>query len=181
MAAGATVPSPDLGKLWQDSFELLYQATFQQFASIRLSGRWHSIDTLTAFFVTGTASGSAIAGWALWSSPGGKLAWVGIAGLASLLSLTHAVLQVPSKIKLQDDLKGLFGDLRLDVQTFRQNLRNGTPPSTALDSYNMLRSRYKEAMKNAPASITFTTRLRQNIQTAVNHELDSEIAKENPK
>jgi hypothetical protein len=180
MGQPAPANSIDPKQFWKDTFTLFYEAYLQEMASQRLSKRWHSIDTVTSVFVTTTASGSAIAGWALWSSPEGKIVWVTIAAVSSILSLIHSTLQVPSKMKAQDELRGCFSGLRLDIEQFRRSIRNqlsaGQIPSGAEDSYTEFLHRYTEYMKRVPDSITVTNKLLRDIQSQLNLTLQAEIA-----
>jgi len=180
MAQVGTGQRSDVTQFWNDTFELLYKAALQELSSKKLSNKWHYIDTTTSIFVTATASGSAIAGWALWSSDHGKAIWITIASLSSVLSLLHSTLQVPSKMKIQDEVRNTFSVLRLDIEQFRQNIRKqvraGQVPVDAQQSLEQLFNRYTESMKKVPDSITVTKKLLRNVQAELNVALSADIS-----
>src|SRR5438132_829669 len=95
----APVPNPLI--YWNPSYELLSKVLIQELASEALTARWEKLDLVASFLVAATATGSAVAGWALWSTDGGKIVWGLIAGVASVASIVHGILKVPGRIKDQ--------------------------------------------------------------------------------
>ena len=162
---------PDIKDYWEPSFETLYQAYYQELASEALETTWQKIDIVQAILVAITASGSAIAGWALWSEPGGKIAWVIIAGIASVLSIIHGTLGVPGRIKDQEDIRREFSELRLDLEKFRQRLALDLIVDEASKQYNHFLDRYTECMKKTHPDLAYTKRLRNRVQRQVNERL----------
>jgi hypothetical protein len=100
---------------WSLSFDTYYKAYYQELASQALAARWERIDVLTALLVAATASGSTLAGWALWSDVGWKVVWAGIAAVATITSILHGSLRVPSRLKEQEELRREFSGLRVDL------------------------------------------------------------------
>jgi hypothetical protein len=160
----------DVDTLWQSSYETLYDTWYQELASEALLVRWERID-ITASGLTGvTASGSAVAGWALWSDPGGKIVWAALAGIASVAAIAHGVLRVASRVKQQEELRRLFGVLRVDLETFRQ-LLTGLTPTEAAAKYDVLRQRFGQCFAQAHPCIAYTRRLRNRVQSRLNEQL----------
>lgn len=159
---------------WEPSFKTLYEAYFQELASGALVNRWERIHIITAFLVAVTASGSAVAGWAFWTEPGWRIIWAIIAGTACLISIGHGVLGVPGRIKEQEKLRRLFSELRIDIDTFRQQLTIGLDDDQASTQYDKLRHRLSQCTSGAHPEIAFTLGLRVKIQGDLNNILKKE-------
>ena len=173
--------SPDEHQLvikayWKQSYETFYKVAFQEALSAALADRWLRADTVINILVAVTASSSAIAGWALWQQPGGNRIWLIIAGLVSILSIIHGGIQVPTRLKEQEDYRRQLSRLRVDLETFRQKLELGLGTVELFEkSYTELRSRYADLIYRAPSDIANTHRFRVKIQTQVNEVLKGEI------
>lgn len=135
-------------QLWDQSFLTYYEAYFQELFAEFIVSRWRTIDDVTKILVALTATGSVVSAWALWDSADGKWIWSVIAGVASLLSIVHASLGVPSKLKDWVEVKQLFTGIRIDLETMRQNM--AMDPEFDIkaftEAYNGLRNRYRDAM-----------------------------------
>lgn len=168
-----------LNSYWRLSYETLYEVIFQEGVSSALVERWRRIDILTNILVAVTASGSAIAGWAIWNQAGGRAAWAVMAGLVSVLSIIHGAVQVPTQLKEQDEFRRLFSRLRVDLETFRQKLMLEPGKIETIDkSYIELRDRYADLIMRAPSSIINTRKLRIRVQQEINR-LFEEASDEN--
>ena len=166
---------------WKPSYETLYHVTYQESLSSALAERWQVIDTVTNILVAATASGSAVAGWALWNQPEGRSVWMIIAGFVSLLSIVHGGVQVPTRLKEQENVRRQFSKLRVDLETFRQRLQLGTRTLDYFEkSYIELRDRYADLVNRAPSDIANTYKLRVKIQELVNTLLKDEIREQRP-
>jgi hypothetical protein len=159
---------------WNNSFKTYYRTYFQELVAGELVGRWQRIDLVIVFFVALTASGSAISGSALWNQPGGKVAWATLAGIVSLASIAHAVAGVPSRLKQQEELRRAFAELRIDIDSFQQELTIGITDEQARTQYEQLRARYKKLTGSASPDIVYTEKLSKKIQKG----LDSIMAAE---
>jgi hypothetical protein len=166
----------DVNRYWEASFKTLYEAYFQELGSEALIGRWQWIDVVTGYALAATASGSAVTGWALWSSPSGKYFWAGVAGIAGVISIAHRVLTVPTRIKDQEELRQLFTVLRVDCETFRQRLVVGVEAAIADQEYQGLRTRLATSMVRTRPDIAFTKKLRKLVQCDLDRRLGDQIA-----
>ncbi|HZE62661.1 MAG TPA: hypothetical protein VE056_02220 [Pyrinomonadaceae bacterium] len=165
-----------LEKYWKPSYETLYKVAFQEAISSALADKWLRIDTVVNIVVSITATGSAIAGWALWTQPGWRIGWVLSAGFVSVLSIIHNGIQVPTRLKDQIDYRRQLSKLRVDLETFRQKLELGRGTIDMFDEwYIELRNRYAELVNRAPSDIANTHKLRVKIQKEVNGLLEEEI------
>lgn len=161
---------------WKPSFDTLYEAYFQELSSEALIGRWQRIDLSIAFLVATTASGSTIAGWILWSEPNWKSVWAIIAGIVSIAAIAHGVLGVPGRVKEQEELRREFCELRIDLETFRQQLNIDIDANQAYSQYTKLRERYSQIMGRAhPDNIAFRSGFRDEVQEKLNNILKEKV------
>jgi len=157
-------PATPYEKFWEPSFDTFYESYYQELASEALATRWQITDTITSLIVAFTATGSAVAGWAMWNTPNGKMIWAVIAGAASVASIVHSVLAVPGRIKDQEELRRLFQDLRLAIDNFRKNLEIELIPMVeAKHEYERLQASYQEVMKRTKADMIYTESMREGV------------------
>ena len=163
-----STPKKPVEIYWSPVYETLYDAWFQELTSEALSQRWQFIDTLTKFLIAVTASGSAVAGWTLWTNEMGKYAWAVLAGLASVLSIVNGVIEVPDRLKQQQGLGNDYRKLRVDLETFRLNLLIGIDADKAESSWTSIRNQYEELMSRTPPDMLFTKGLSRNVESRLN-------------
>lgn len=154
---------------WNLSYETLYDSYYQELMSEALTRRWKWIDIATTFLVAATASGSAIAGWSLWSTLDGRFVWVIFAGIASVASIAHGVMGVPTRVKEQEDLRHMFSELRIDLETFRQQLKLYPDVKQVESQYNELRKKYAQCKGRTSPDIAIIFGFRKKVQ----HNLDN--------
>ena len=158
-------------KYWESSFKEFYQVFYQELVSEAMSLRWQRMDMPVAILVAVTACGSAVAGWSLWSSDFGRYIWVIIAGIASLSSIIHGVLQVPGKVKEQEKLRREFLNLRLDYDIFLRQINNLNEKEAETRSAKLL-ERFKKCMSETQKDVAFTPKLRTRVQAELNQRLE---------
>jgi hypothetical protein len=160
---------------WEPSFKPFYDSYYQELASEALAGRWQKIDATTSFLVAFTATTSAVAGWALWKTDGGKIIWAIIAAAASVASIVHSVFSVPGRIKEQEELRRLFQHLRLAIDKFRSDLAIGlmTVPAAQAE-YDKLQEQYRQTMQKTKTEITYTDNLRDRVTARLRDILKKE-------
>ena len=88
-----------INTLYNKVFDTYYDCHFEEIIADKLVYRWQFFDQMSKLLVALTTSGSAVAGWALWSQPGLRPIWAVLAGSAGVLSIVHAVLAVSSTLK----------------------------------------------------------------------------------
>ncbi len=159
---------------WAPSWETLYQSYFHELSAESVVTRWQKIDLVVAILVAITASGSAIAGWSLWSEPGWKTLWVAIAGGAALISAVHGAAAIPTRIKEQEEIRRKFSGLRTGLQTFRQELTLGVDGDAARKEYHELRRKFEESVANSRRDMALTENLQLLVQNRVDKILKGE-------
>jgi len=160
---------------WEPSFDTLYDACFYELASEQIITSWSRIHIVSAVLTAIAASGSAVSGWALWADPHGKMVWGCIAAIASLLAVIHSVLGVPHRIKEEEDRRQRFCALRIDLETFRQNLLLRADPVDSEKAFDGLRCRLRESVSKTPPDIVLSHAARRAVQDRVNEKLKKYI------
>jgi hypothetical protein len=147
--------------LWDISFDTYYDSYHEELLANKLLYRWQLFDQICKVITAVTASGSAIAGWALWSRPGWEYVWLTVAGAGALFSILHAALGVSSYLKEWTDVKIVFLRLRTDLETFRIRMR--LDPKFTIDDYTkeyeQYRKRYAEGLNIVKVDFLRTRRL----------------------
>jgi len=157
-------PAKGFENQWRNWFGTLYETYYCELACEALVSRWERIDLVTGFLVAITASGSTIAGWALWTSPGGKLVWASVASIAALASIARSVLGVAGRVKDQEEVRRLFSELRVELETFREHLAVAADPAQVLTEYDKLRAKFSQCMGRWRKDIALTSGLERTVK-----------------
>jgi len=163
--------NPD--KLWESSWETYYDSFYYEIVLGKVISRWKLFDLATKILVAITATGSTVAGWSLWSDPDFKNIWITVAAIASLLSIIHAVVQVQSILEKLSEFRVKFSNLRVSIETFRQDLT--IYPQFNVDEkyveYKKFREKFKEFVSNYSEDILLTKKLDEKAQDELNAKL----------
>ena len=155
---------------------IISKAIFQSYSQERMSEmaseRWQQIDIVIAMFIAVTASGSAIAGWTLWSEPGWKYFWAFFAGIGSLASIAHGIMSVSSRIKDQENVRQIFCESRFDFEALQEDLDIGISDDHASRRYTEIRKKYSHCVKQTRPDIIFTKRFRKKGMELIKKELE---------
>ena len=138
------------------------------------------IDEATKVLVALTASGSAIAGWTLWTQPNFKHVWVVAAGIAAVLAIVHAALGVPNRLKLWAEIKTCFASLRVDLETLRHRMQLDPkfPVEEFTEAYLQHRERYRQGVERLQNDIMLIKPLRIRAQNSLDEILGESIVQE---
>jgi hypothetical protein len=82
-------------------FRVFYDTYLQELYADELLNFWNRVNAVITALVAVTATGSAIAGWALWSTAGGKITWVFVSGTAAVAALLSQVFATPKNYREQ--------------------------------------------------------------------------------
>ena len=160
--------------LWRKVFKLTYDAWYGELLLAAWLGAWLYVDSLVALGTTITASGSAIAGWALWNESGWKEVWVALAGATALASVAHTKLGIGSKIDSLQQSRSDFLDLRSDAKTLLDRLDLGMPLEKGSEAYFALLERHKKAERDFKSGLLEPSMVhKKSIQEKVTKELSS--------
>ncbi len=172
-------PADPREELWKAVFDTYYDSLFEEMMADSLISKWSRVDEATRFVVAATATGSAVAGWALWSQPGFKAPWAVISGIAALLSIIHSTLIIPGKLKAHAAEKRIFAALRIDLETFRIKTRigpDGFDMKQFTDEFLKYRQHFSECVQQTSSDIMRLGCLENRIQLKVDERLANEIA-----
>ena len=110
-------------ELWSSAHNYHYACFYEEMTANFLVGRWRLVDTVSKFLTTLTASGSAVAAWAVWADASfGAMIWAIVSGVAALLALVHTSLGISDRIKEDTLIYSNFQQLRLDLEQFKINM-----------------------------------------------------------
>lgn len=155
--------------LWNAVYDTHYECQYEELLGEHFAKLWTRVDTVTGVVTALVASGSAIAGWALWEDEDFKLVWVTIAGTAAVLSLIHTKLDVAPKISNLTEVGAMFSSVKQELEILRHRML--MEPMFAYEGmdaeYVRLRKRYGEAMLLKRTEVLETEKLRNQIQDAV--------------
>ena len=153
-----------------DSF---YDTSYFDILFTDISKRWQIFDYVTRLLVAFTASGSAIAGWALWNQADFKTVWVVSAGVASILSIIHATSNATEKVNTYGKLSNGVSLLSHEYETFYKKLK--IYPEFDVDNeyatHEDLRSQFKKILESYSPDFFTTSKLKNNAQTKLNIKL----------
>ncbi|MGD0279503.1 MAG: hypothetical protein ABSC11_09375, partial [Smithella sp.] len=126
-----------------------------------------------------TATGSAVAGWKLWSKSGFMEIWLILAGVAAILSILHASLAVAERVRDWERSLGKFFELRVQMENFRNRMciDPDFPIEIFFKQLEAFRQRYVEIVKESRDDILQTSCLKRFCQNELNTRLDKEIIK----
>lgn len=135
----------DQGALWRKVFRLTFKAWYAEMLIATWLGRWRAVDGFVAVGTAVTASGSAIAGWSLWSDQGWKEVWIALAGITALASIAHTKLGIGSRIDVLQASWSDFLDIRSDSKSLLDRMDLGLPTEQASEMFFKLQDRVKKA------------------------------------
>ena len=121
-----------------------------------------------------------VSGWALWQDPNWKLAWVMLAAVATIVSILHAALAVPGKVKDWEDFKRAAVTLRIRTETFRHRMEIDPSFDIAAftSEYELARREFGELIQRQRNDILKTRALRLKTQLELNRKLNVADTKE---
>ena len=165
------VDTANVEAFWVKGYHLFYDVYYQELLSSHLASRWERIDSITSIFIGITSSGSAIAGWELWSQPRFKTIWVVLASTVAIAALVHRSINVTDRVKRQAELSREFRELRVDVETFMDRISLRFDPDEELNQFGDLRRKFSKTMGKTETDIAQTTGLQDKAQSTLDQEL----------
>jgi hypothetical protein len=163
--------------LWEESFDTYYETYFGELWSDHQIKQWMRIDFSMKFLIAITASGSAVAGLTLWSSSGGKIAWIVMSLIAALASIFQGAAQSGSLIKEHTKSNKAFAELRNELEDFRRglNLDPQFDVGSKNEEFTKLKGKYREDASNAPQDWTEAYRAKREVQHNLNTMIGDQI------
>ena len=161
-------------ELWATVHSDHYACYYEECVAEFLVSRWRLLDTITKFVTALTASGSAVAGWAIWSDPTlGKAVWAILSGLAAITALVHMSLGISDRIKEDTLIFSTFQQLRLDLENFKKKmrLRQHETLKAYIADYLEVASKFGKAYALKRPDFFLTLKQERRIQEDINNRL----------
>lgn len=163
-------------ELWKVSWETFYDTFYYEVLFGELSKSWQRFDFVARLLVALTASGSAVAGWALWNDADYKLYWTLFAALASVISIVHATVNAPEKLKHYVKLSNDISEVKIEYETFRHEL--AIYPEFDIDKnfkrHQKLREKYQKVLSGYSPDFMASQKAQNYAQTLLNEKLGIE-------
>jgi hypothetical protein len=162
--------------LWEESYTIFYDSYYEQLLAEKLLRSWYWVDVWSRLLVAVTASGSAIAAWAVWGQSGLNVVWAVVAGVAALVSVVHSVLNVSNRLKEVSETRAAFLLIRTDTEALRRRMRLN--PDFPLNRYATEIERLGKMYADAESKLTVDVFRSRALENAVQVELNALIRDE---
>jgi hypothetical protein len=150
---------------------LMYNAYMQEAISDALLDFWSRFEAISAFLIAVTATGSTIAGWAVWQTQRGIVIWGVFSGTASILALISGTFQIPGRVKTQNELSSAFRDIGIRAEDLFDTIR-GLTVQEIEKQLAVLEREYRDALKRTQRDIIMTRRWRARLQKLLNERME---------
>jgi len=157
----------------ENSYILYWKASFNELLSEALIKKWSRFDTATKFISLITISGSAFAGWFLWTTVEGKYIWSLIAVVVSIVSAANTTMKVPDRIKEWEERRGESSKLARSIESFRRLLNISNDDHQIKTEYTNLENKWTYGatlFKNT--DILITDKLSNEVKKQVNQNIE---------
>lgn len=160
--------------IWDDVWELRYDSVYHSTLAELVARRWGLFDQIAKVIIAIVVSGSAVSGWALWSTDGGRVTWSIIAGIAALLAIAHTSIGVSTRIRGWEETKRDFSKLKHDLDDLLLKIKAN--PQFDIDRFigecAQIRSRVSDAIDRVPTGLIGANQLRHQAQDLTNVDMD---------
>ena len=168
-------------EIWNGTFNTYYDSFYEEIMADKIISRWQLLDEFSKVLVALTASGSALSGWALWSDPNFKHIWLLLAGFGAIFAILHSTLGVPGRLKDWGEVKRWFAMLRIELETFRYQMK--FDPEFSVDNFKTefinFRKKYCEGIQRIKNDIFWTKGLENKSQNELNDRINNNSSNPN--
>jgi len=168
-------PSGDAREaLRQQCWKAYYSAYYSQLLADLVAGRWQKVDQVSKLLIALFTTGSAIAGWSLWTNAGpGKVIWLIGAGIAAVLSIVQTSLGVSDRLKtmLESRARMLRITLELEALYNKIDVNPTVDVAKATEKFETIQKEYVEAATQMPKDWIYSSRDEVNIEEALDKKL----------
>ena len=167
-------------KLWQATFETYYECFHHEIVADGLIDRWQRLDDIIKVLASMFASGTVVAGWALWNTPKMRTIWAFLAGFTAVLSIVHGSLGVASRIRDWVETKRRFGACRLELETliYRMQIDSEFDVMEFTREFVERRKQYAQGIHGLKNDTLLTVRLRNKAQDALDDRIRGKIMRQ---
>lgn len=149
---------------------LMYNAYMQEAISDALLDFWSRFDAISSVLIAVTATGSTVAGWAVWQTQRGVVLWAILSGVASVLSVLSGTLQIPGRVKSQNELSAAFRDVGTRAEALYDVIRSLTAKQIE-NQLAIVEKEYRDILKRTSRDIVMTRAWRTRLQLALNERM----------
>ena len=122
-----------------------------------------------------TATGSAIAGFAFWSTTAGKPIWQGLMIVSAILAIVKPLLKLTDRIQKLEQLIGVYRNIEYELKAIEIGIKQRRTFDSELQSqFAEALKQMKEAAANPAGGFRTDDRLRKRCQEEVAYELPSD-------
>jgi hypothetical protein len=156
---------------------------YDQFRTARLNAKYFScrvasLKTLNFWIevvLAATATGSALAGLAFWSTEFGKPVWQGLLVISAIIALVKPPLKLTDRIQLLQEWAADFKGVEYELKKIEIGIRQQGDFTSALKNrFFTTMDRYAELARKAEAESRIDNRLKRRCQDEVARELPAE-------
>jgi hypothetical protein len=158
---------------WRERYVAFYTAYYQELLAELVFARWERIDLLIGLLVAATASGSTLAGLALWNTAPGKWLWTTLSVTAAVAAIFKAAARVGEHLKKQSENRRDFALLRYNLQFILYRMTSDDDSDALESDFLSLNGKLNELKSKSDPDIAATVSLRNRAQKS----LDAELAK----
>jgi hypothetical protein len=160
-------------QIWADVHSRRYDCLYEELLAEKLLNKFTPIDVSCRILIACTASGSTIAGWALWEEEGFKKYWLAIAGAAAVISIVHTVVGISDSVRQISDLHASFRSLRLkfDAMITRMKICQHESLASYKSEFAGLLEEYGNVGSRKKPCILITDNLEETVQKQLNKQL----------
>lgn len=155
--------------LWKAVYETFYYVYYDELLCDALVGRWLLLDQIAKLAMALTATGSAVAGWTLWSNPAFRILWASIAGFGAICAIVHTSWGIAYRLRQLEECKNRLQQLRIHLETFqlRMSINPDFPVAEMETEFLKYRERFcSDCLKTG--DLLITEKLRRCVQSDLN-------------
>lgn len=164
---------------WQELWKLYYSVYFHELVDATVGNRLSWAVKISDFVFGATASGSAIAAWAVWNEAAFQPVWGALSGAAGFLAIVMPIIGIRDLAKNYSASLILARRLRLRIEFYRAelNIREDWDKAALLSKLNGFQGQYEEFILQRPADSFFETKaVVESCQKRLNVILKDELA-----
>ena len=156
--------------IWNETHELLYNASYLEEVAQILLIRWTWLDSVSRIVVAIASASSALAGFVFWKSSDYTFLWPLFTSASALLAIISRQLNVVEKVKHHAASAAEMASLAIDIGSFVVRMKVNPEFSVADFEKKLLafRERYRLEIRNFQYDLLLTEGLRMQAQSRLN-------------
>lgn len=159
--------------IWNETYALLYRASYAANLETGLLARWVWLDSITKIAVAIASGGAALAGLVFWKNSDYTFLWPMFTSASALLAIISKQLSIAEKLTTHTTSAVEFGALTIDIGSLivRMKIHSDFPIAEFEKKLLGFRSKYRAEVSRSPHDLLLTTGLRYRAQATVDSTL----------